>query len=110
MLISPAKLQSYQALRSSAVWIRVSSYEGVHLDAGNHQNSGRAPGLAVSRRSSSTEDQLRPVGLVYGLCGEESEKQAFLFSYVLGLLLSVLFHRCVYNNNNNNNYYYYYYY
>jgi hypothetical protein len=65
VLISPAKLQSYQAVRSSAVWIHGSSYVGVHLDAGNH----RATVLVVSRQSSSTEDQVRPVGLVCGVCG-----------------------------------------
>jgi len=66
MLISPVKLQSYQAVRSSAVWIHGSSHVGVHVDAGNHQKGGRATGMVVSRRPSSTEDQVRPVGLVCG--------------------------------------------
>jgi len=80
ILISPAKLQSYQAVRGSAVWKHGSIYVGVRLDAGDYQNSGRATVLVVSRRPSSTEDQVRPVGLVCGVCGGESETQAFLSS------------------------------
>jgi hypothetical protein len=69
MLISPAKLQNYQAVPSSTVWIHGNSYEVVHLDAGNHANSGRTTVLVGSRRPSSTEDQVRPLGLVCGICG-----------------------------------------
>ena len=66
MLISPAKLQSYQAVSISAVWIPGNSYVGVYLDAGNHQNGGRATVMVVSRWPSSTEDRVRPVELVCG--------------------------------------------
>jgi len=91
MLISPAKLQSHHAVHSSAVWIHGSSYVGVHLDAGNHQNGGRATFMVVSHRPSSTEDQVRPVGLVCGyLWWVRWDTGLFLF------ILCVLFHCCVY--------------
>ena len=56
-------------MRSSAVWIHGSSYVGVLLDAGNNQNSGCATVLLIFRWPTSTEDQVRPMWLVCGICG-----------------------------------------